>query len=70
MADRLVGVVAANFALRLMARDDDVIGDIRSFLDGDGDETDDIEDARVAIVEWRDGTWSPVELEGFDGAVH
>lgn len=70
MSDRVVSVIAANFALRLMARDDDVIGDIRSFLDADGDETDDIEAARIAIVEWRDGTWSPVDLVGFGGAVH
>lgn len=59
-------VSAINVPKRLALRDDDTLGDIRSFLDADGDETADFETAAVAIVEWRGGGWSPVVIADFE----
>ena len=59
---------AVNVPERLVLRDDNILGDIRSFLDADGDETDDVLVAAMAIVEWRDGGWSPIVLADFETA--
>lgn len=60
-------VDAINLTDRVVIRLDNVLGDIDCFIDADGDETDDIERACVAIVQWRDdGRWSPVDLEDFE----
>lgn len=61
-------VSAVNVPERLALRDDDVLGDIRSLLDEDGDETDSADIAVMAIVEWRDGGWSPVDLRDYKTA--
>ncbi|MBB6306236.1 hypothetical protein [Xanthobacter tagetidis] len=58
----LAEVVACNFDQGWLLRSDGVYGDIRRWIDKDGDDTGDHEDAVIAVVEWRDGMWSPVEL--------
>lgn len=68
-SDRLPSCVVDAISLtdRVVIRSDTVLGDIDSFIDADGDETDDIDQARVAIVQWRDdGRWSPVDLGDFE----
>ena len=59
-----VEVVACNFEQGWLLRADGVSGEIRTWLDGHGDETEDYDEARFAIVEWGDGQWSPIELSG------
>ena len=59
-------VEACNFCQRYAVDDDGVIGDIDSFLDRDGDDTDEVNTARFAIVCWRDDkTWSPIDMDDF-----
>lgn len=64
MADNdLVEVVACNFEQGWMLRGDGVKGAIIQMMDIYGDETDDIDDAVVLVVEWADGKFSPIEIE-------
>lgn len=63
-ADRLID--ACNFSRRYVLDANGVIGDIESFLDRDGDETDDVNAASIAIVCWRDDcSWSPVDMADY-----
>lgn len=51
---------------RYVTSEDGAIADIINYLDDEGEETDDQEFARVAIVKWRDGElWSAVDLTQF-----
>jgi hypothetical protein len=59
-------VEAVNVSTRLALCSGGGLGDICSFLDADGDETDEAENAVVAIVHWRDGGYSPVVLSDFE----
>jgi hypothetical protein len=59
-------VEAVNVSARLALCSGGGLGDICSFIDADGDETDDAEDAVIAIVHWRDGGYSPVVLSDFE----
>lgn len=63
-----VRLSAVHRRLGLVLRDDGVLGDIREYLDADGDETTDPDTAACAIVEWRDGGFSPVMLDDFEPA--
>lgn len=59
-------VLAVNLFQRLAVRDDDTLGDIRTFLDDEGDETEDVDGAEWAVVEWRDGGWSTLVIDDYD----
>lgn len=51
--------------------DDDVILWFDMMLDADGDETDDIDEALVAIAQHPDGKWWTIDLTAFEnGEVH
>lgn len=65
-----VNVLAVNRCELLAITDTALIGSIETWLDDEGDETDDPSAAVVAIVRWPDGTWSPVDLRDFDGDMH
>lgn len=61
-----VVVASVNLAQGLALREDDVLGDMRSFLDAYGEDCE-REDAVVAIVQWRDTRgWTPVRIEDFE----
>lgn len=62
-----VVVQAINHGARLAIREDGVLGDVALYLDDEGDETDVAEDAMIAVVSWRDGSFSPVDLSDFIG---
>lgn len=47
--------------------DDDVILWFDMMLDVDGDETDDIDEALVAIARHPDGKWWTIDLMAFEG---
>jgi len=60
-------VPAINLGRRLAIREDDAVGDIRMLLDIDGDETDETDEAVVAVVEWQDDhTWSVVVIGDYE----
>ena len=60
-------VQALNRASGLVSAEDGALGDITSYVDSDGEETDDQEHACVAIVKWRDcNYWSAVDLSAFE----
>lgn len=61
-----VVVDAINLKSRVASREDGAIGRVVKMLDDEGDETTNTDDAVSAIVEWGDGTWSPVSLNTFD----
>lgn len=65
-----VNVIAVNRGDRLAITSADIIGSIKVWLDDEGDETDDAGVAVVAIVQWPDGSWSPVDLRDFEGGEH
>ena len=68
MTDEAVGevfVLAVNYTAGLAMTDDGVIGRIDTYLDFEGDETDEMDLARVAIVEWPDETWTPLDMSEF-----
>lgn len=60
-------VVAINRARRMAVTDDDVILWFDMMLDVDGDETDDIDEALVAIARHPDGKWWTIDLMAFEG---
>lgn len=61
--DDLVEVVACNFEQGWMLRGDGVKGAIIQMMDIYGDETDDLDDAVVLVVEWADERMSAIEIE-------
>lgn len=62
---RDVVVYGINLSKRIALTMDGQFGDIRCFLDLDGDETQDAEIAEIAIVEWRSGGWSSLCIDEF-----
>lgn len=66
---KTINIVAINLTSMIAIRgDDDVLGDIiPPFIDSEGDETNDIDEAAVVTCQWRDdGTWSEIELSAFE----
>jgi hypothetical protein len=58
---------AINIKQRLAITEEGEFGDIKCYLDMDGDETQDFEIATIAIVHWRsDGGWSYLVLRDFE----
>jgi len=47
---------------------DGIAGDIVEFLDRDGDETRNAEEAAIAIVQWRGGGFTPIVLSDYEPA--
>ena len=52
---------------RRIAVSDIGLGKIESFLDANGDETQDASIAAIAIIEWFVGGWSQATIAEFDG---
>ncbi|WP_414461815.1 hypothetical protein [Hyphomicrobium sp. DY-1] len=64
-------VDAVNVKERHVIDEHGSIGDIESFLDVYGEETDDPGEYAFAIVQWRDDQrWSPIDLSDFCGYRH
>lgn len=60
-------VQSLNFRDGIACGDDGAIGDFETLLDDEGEETDDIQDACVAVIKWRDcKLWSVVDLSQFE----
>jgi hypothetical protein len=59
-----VHVLAIN-ATKRVAVAEEGLGDIRCFLDFEGDEQDTPKDARWAVIEWRFGGWTTVPMDDY-----
>jgi len=59
---------AVNRSLRMILMGDGTLARISMMLDCDGDETDDPDDACVAICPTIDGRWLVVDLREFESA--
>ena len=62
----MTDVVAINRARRMALTDDDAVLRLEILLDEDGDETDDIDDALVAIAQHPNGKWWAIDLTAFE----
>lgn len=47
---------------------DILFGDIESFLDADGDETQDASIATIVIIQWQEGGWSHATIAEFEAS--
>lgn len=66
MARDEVLIFALNISKRIAITEDGELGDIRSFVDDEGDETQDSETAAFAIIEWRiDQMWSCTPIDDY-----
>lgn len=65
----MLDIVAVNRSAWLVLTDDGETVNITNFLDVDGDETDNPDNAEFAIVQTSDGQWWSVTLNLFDPAV-
>lgn len=65
-------VVSINRGKRLALTDDDAVLRFVLMLDRDGDETEDVDEALVAIVQHPNGRWLVIDLTAFEvtGTIH
>lgn len=64
-----VHVIAINITKRLCVAEEG-LGDIRNFLDHDGDDQDGPDGAKFAVVEWRFGGWSSIIMDEYHAPAH
>lgn len=65
-------VVSINRGKRLALTDDDAVVRFALMLDCNGDETEDVDEALVAIAQHPNGRWLVIDLTAFEatGTVH
>lgn len=61
-------IQAINLGQMLAVTSDNEVGDIRGFGFYDGDEyvECDLDEAKIAVIEWRRGGWSTVIIDEYD----
>lgn len=64
-----VHVIAINVSKRAAVAEEGM-GDIRCFLDKEGDETPHLDEASFAVIEWQFGGWSTVEMDDYHSPIH
>jgi hypothetical protein len=64
-----VHVLAINITQRIAVAEEG-LGDIHNFLDEFADETDDVQNAKWVVVEWRFGGWTSIPMDDYHAPTH
>lgn len=62
----MIDVLAVNRKRRIAILDTDEIVQFTTLLDGDGDETDDMDHSVFAVGQMADGRWLVVDISAYD----